>query len=72
MKKVKKRVSAKPIPKKRPGSVPRDPSGRQKSSTVFLCPAEKQFLLDEFGSVSGGLRRILVRIMAEAEAKKQR
>lgn len=72
MKKISKRGCEKPFAKRLPGSTPRDPSGRQQSCTVFLCPAEKQFLTETYGSVNGGLRKIVLHLMAEAEAKKPR
>lgn len=67
-----KNNKAKPpaVKRKGGGSKPHDPSGRQQILSVALAPAEKQYLLDKFGTVSGGLRRLLHADMRE-EARKE-
>lgn len=54
-----------PVKRKRGGSKPLDPSGKQRILSVALAPAEKQYLVDKFGSVSGGLRKLLHADMRE-------
>lgn len=46
------------------GSEPKDASGAQVVSSVMLCPAEREYLRDTYGSINAGLRRLLLQDMA--------